>query len=968
MKRILTLVILLSLSIDLSSQTLYDTYDGFFSNNSSDNKNETQISQMVKYGFDDIFKYTFSELNQYKDSIIVLSKIQSVSIELRDSTDLEKTINHLTLLPNLKFLKFKNLYLFKKSAENLPFPNNLRELNKLETIIFEYYSDWDHTVGFNKLMELPKLINIGFYGFPRDIFLNKHFLKLKKLEGILYSSRNSPIFPQKLKTLKFLKSVIISTDFDIKSIYEFKKLSQVKSLENLVLAYLDINDTIANSFKKFKSLKRLNLNSCKITSPNLLFSAIGKKNKLTELKLSNNKIEKLPNEIKYFKNLENFYSSNNQLGTELPLEFYSLTKLKSIEIQGSTIEIIDDKINNLKSLEVLKIYFNQIYKFSEKLDNLKKLSTLYLNNNKLNTIPKQIGKLSSLKYLKIDDNEFSHLPESISHLRNLDTLICANSKLIGLPKNFGSLNSLEYLDLNNSLIKELPESFINLKNLTFLNIEQNDIKMFPEGFGKLSSLKTIKASYNFIETLPSDFCELSKLKTLELTQNKLQHLSENFGNLKSLERLMLNNREDPMRMFTIYNGGKFIRDSSRIERNSNDLKSLPSSLKNLVSLKYISLSMNENISETSIFNILKNNTYKDYRLELDYCNIDSLPKTGWVNSTVRSLNLSNNNIKKLPQDIKNAKHLSELNLKNNSKNLNTYSGNREQLNILFAEEGFLSKEQLPKTIAMAKAYAKVANREGYSGKYEKVVEYAERAIDIDPELAMSALYDDNFIEALYKTENYKKAIIYADLAIAKDTSSNVRLLNSIVPNFRYKAKSELAIGDTLEALETLTALAKNFDRQSWSEIGILSIRRGNDSLAKVSFNNTIKYYRKHLKNRPNDWGYQLSLLEIYVIADQKELAEKLHSKLTELIDEEDYKILLEYFKVALNIIYEPNLNTNKECKRFQSFLTNKKTKLNLWSFELFLDWNEINKLNAEKKSSLKTITNLLRRNDLNFFD
>lgn len=922
MKKKFTLIVLFLFSINTNSQNLYENYESYFALFSSKEKNDVDIDHLVRFGFDDIFKYDYEDLANYKDSIHILSKIQNISIRLNDTIDLEKIIDHLEVIPNLKFLKIENKHLFRKPAEKLPFPTNLRKLDNLETIIFEFYSDWDYISGFNKLTKLPKLKNIGFYGFPKNLFLNIEFLKLKNLEGIFYSNfKEGPIIPKEFKNFKNLNTIILSVETYPNSEKEFSKFSKVKSLENLVLAYVKINDTIADSFKKFNFLKRLNLKNCKINSPNLLFSSIGRKNDLIELKLSNNKLETLPKEIKYFKNLEIFYSSNNLLGTKLPLEFYKLNKLKSIEIQGSTIETIDDKINNLKNLEVLKVYFNHINKFSDKLDNLKNLRTIYLNNNDLKTIPEQIEQLSSLNYLKIDDNKFNELPESLSHLKKLDTLICRDNKLTTLPKNFGLLNNLDYLDLRNNLINTLPESFGNLNSLQYLDLEQNDI----------------------------------------------QYLPDNFGSLHNLEQLYLNNRENPMRMFSFYDGNKFIPDTTRIERKLNDLKNLTPSFKNLKKLNNIRLTRNENIDANSVFSMLKNASFKNYRLELDYCNIDSLPNDGWSAIKVKSLNVSNNSIRTIPADIKNTEYLSELNVQNNIKNLNTYRSNREQINLLLEEEGILTKEQQPKTKAMAIAYAEIANKKAYSNQYDKVVEYAERAIAIDEEAALQKLRDYSYIEALYKTENYKKAIKHANLAIKNDTSKNVRLLNFIIPNFKNKAKSELAIGDTLSAIETLSTLAKRFNQQSWSEVGILAKRIGNDPLTTMSFNNAINFYEEYIEKRPNNWGYQLSLLEMYVIADKKESAQKLYSKLTELIDDGDYKILLEYFKVALNIIYEPNLNTNEETKRFQSFLTNKKTKLDSWSFELFLDWNEINKLSAEKKLGIKKITNLLRRNDLNFF-
>jgi len=936
MKRNILYILLLSFSASTFAQSLYDEYESYFGF-SSDKKHETEINRLVRFGFDDIFEYNSSDLNQYKDSLQILSKIENVTIELKKNTDLEKIIDHLTLLPNLKFLKFKNIFLLKKSIKGISFPNNINRLKKLETVLFYYYSDWDPTYGILKLSELPNLKNLGFTGFPRDLLLNESFSELKNLKGLSYSSRKGPLFPESLKSFQSLNTIIL-IGLEQEGIDEFRKLAQIKSLENLVISYGDINDSLAQSFADFRFLKRINFMTSKIDSPELLFSSIGRKNHLIELKLSNNELHTMPSEIKRFKDLEKFYSSNNRLGTSLPVEFYSLKRLKTVEIQGSTIEMISNEINNLSELETLKLYYNDINQFSEELDKLKKLRILYLNNNKLTKISEEITDMMSLQDLNISDNW-----------------------LTAIPSNIGSLKELKTLKMDNNFVTSLPNSLSNLKNLIHLYIQNNDIQKLPDEIGKLESLKTLEASHNFISKLPSDFGKLTNLQTLDLTQNNLRDLPNSFGDLRNLEKLYLSNVENPMNYFTRFDGTYSKVDTTRLIRKLNSIQKLPNSFKNLENLKNIRLSRNVNIDENAVFSVLKNSLFFNYQLELDNCNIDSLPRSGWSTIKVKSLNVSDNNIDKLPRDIINAEFLTELNLRGNDKDLNYYRYGREQLNILFEEKGFITKEQQPKTTEMAEAYAEVANKKSYKHEYQKVIEYANRAIEIDSTAAMKKLSDDHLIEAYYHTKNYEKAIQYADKAIRKDTARGLRILNFIVPNFQYKAKSELAIGDTLSAITTLTSLAKNFNRQSWSQVGLLAKRINNDSLASTSFDHAIDFYQEYLKSEPRAWGYQLSLLEMYIIADKRKSAEELYTHLQSSVDEEDYIILLEYFGIMLEMIYDPSANINELNREFQSYLIHKKTILKTWSFRLLLNWNLANDLSIKQKAGIIELTNSLKR-------
>jgi tetratricopeptide (TPR) repeat protein len=234
-------------------------------------------------------------------------------------------------------------------------------------------------------------------------------------------------------------------------------------------------------------------------------------------------------------------------------------------------------------------------------------------------------------------------------------------------------------------------------------------------------------------------------------------------------------------------------------------------------------------------------------------------------------------------------------------------------------------------------------------------------MEIDSTAANKELFDNDLIEAYYHTKNYEKAIQYADKAIRKDTARGLRILNFIIPNFQYKAKSELAIGDTLSAITTLSSLAKNFNGQSWSQVGLLAKRTNNDSLVETSFENAIEFYQEYLENRPKAWGYQLSLLEMYIIADKRQSAEELHSHLKDLVDEEDYRVLLEYFRIMLAMIYEPSAKINELNQEFQSYLTNKKTRLKKWSFQLILDWNQANNLSLKQKAGIIELTDSIRR-------
>ena len=183
--------------------------------------------------------------------------------------------------------------------------------------------------------------------------------------------------------------------------------------------YKPENTEQTSIISNFNTLQKLTIDY-EIKLPKLLFKAISKNKNLNTLRISNNKLSNLPKEIGLLKNLESFFSSNNKLETELPLEFYELTNLKNIEIQGSNLEVVSEKINNLKKLETLKLYYNKITK-----------------------TPKELNGLESLKHLKLNNN----------FLKNFkDILDPINAKLLNDNKGWGSYNFIQKI-----MVKELEK-------------------------------------------------------------------------------------------------------------------------------------------------------------------------------------------------------------------------------------------------------------------------------------------------------------------------------------------------------------------------------------------------------------------------------------------------------------------------------------------------------------------------------
>lgn len=944
-----TFIILISIA-SLQSQN-YNAYSNQF-DKSYGGKYEVDILHLKKFGFHDVYKYNSNELKKNKDSIHILSKIKYVSVKVSENLNLKTIIGSLENLPNLEYIKFSTpASLFKNGViKNIVFPDNIYKLAHVKTISLKGNFFWNFDNFLMAISKIPKLENLAILNndFPNKIFQNSNFYKLKHLKGLSYSGSNDIKIPEIIKDFKKLTSLSLSFNSSENSGKEVNKFSAIASLKFLSLRWLSIDyDFLEN----FKNLKELSLSSIEIKESQNFFLSISKIVTLERLILLNNKLL-IPENIPKLASLKYFNSSNNPIGSMLPSPFYDFLNLRNIEIQGSKLEFISDDLNKLINLKILKLYHNKIKRLPKSISDLTKLKKIYLNHNSVKELPRDIGSLK-LSYLSLNNNLLQELPNSLTNLINLDTLNVAGNYITKLPEKIGKLHKLTFLNLELNNLKKLPKSIGKLKKLEYLNISRNKITYLPNSFGKLSRLNVLDAQFCLLTKLPASFGNLVHLEKLLLTNNNLKSLSKNFGKLTSLKKLYMNNRSNHDFVFN----RNFKKDTTiNLKILDNNITLLPKSFTNLKELKFIDLSLNKKIEEKQLFRILEKAKFKNYEINLEKCNIKILPSSGWSNIRATKLNLRDNLITKIPSDIINAKYLTTLNL-NRNKGINTYRSNKTQLALLYVEKGFIEENRIKKTAELVIAYAKTANRKISNKEYKKGIEYAKKALTLNKSLTYKHLYEDNYIEALYYNKNYLQVITIANKEIKKDTAKQIRFLNSIIPNFKYKAKSQLALGDTIKAINTFVIVSKKFRGNEWTRAGMLSKKIRKDTLSKAYYEESYKFYISYLKNNPKSWGYHLSLIEAYVISNQLELAQE-HLKKIEIlgIKDKNYKSLISYFNIIIEIIKNENFHSGHS--KLKNDIKINTIKLKNWSFQLLEEWVQISSLNQNQKKNIINLNSL----------
>jgi Leucine-rich repeat (LRR) protein len=353
---------------------------------------------------------------------------------------------------------------------------------------------------------------------------------------------------------------------------------------------------------------------------------------------------KVPFYIKYFRSLQsltlkdcNLHNLSKSIGLKCVLKsIFSLRSLKVLKLSNNKLEKIPDSIGKLSSLQYLSLEINNLVKLPKSIGNLSLLKFLNLRENKLTEIPSSIGELKSLKTLDLSKNKIRSLPESIGLLYSLKLLNLSNNSLERLPNSLNSISSLNKLNLEDNNLKSLPRSMGLLEFLEVLKLGWNRLKRLPNSFAALKSLKSLHLNNNNLLKLSSSICLITSLEYLDASFNKIYALPDDLNKLRSLKVLKLNDNQFknlPDSIGSLYS-------LEKLDFSGNSLESLPKSVVLLQSLKEIWL--NGNKLKTLPDSIIKLKSIKKIML-----NGNPIMKVPEVHQTIKSKEEISVNLEKL---------------------------------------------------------------------------------------------------------------------------------------------------------------------------------------------------------------------------------------------------------------------------------------------------------------------------------
>lgn len=149
-----------------------------------------------------------------------------------------------------------------------------------------------------------------------------------------------------------------------------------------------------------------------------------------------------------------------------------LSKVRSLDLSGNTIEKLPDLLFALAQVEVLDLSKNRIAALSHQ----------------------GCRRLDNLKRLNLSCNQISSLPEGFGYISTLEHLLLAYNRISAFPPPLRNLSRLRYLDLSHNRIATLPEeeTFTRLKKLTWFRLLGNPA-LCKDSKSSVPSLKELAA-------------------------------------------------------------------------------------------------------------------------------------------------------------------------------------------------------------------------------------------------------------------------------------------------------------------------------------------------------------------------------------------------------------------------------------------------------------------------------------------
>jgi Leucine-rich repeat (LRR) protein len=215
-----------------------------------------------------------------------------------------------------------------------------------------------------------------------------------------------------------------------------------------------------------RHLESLSLYDCNISD----LCGIGMLSNLTSLSCGRNpNITTIPEEFSDLEALQELCLDDCALGPVFPEPLLQLQNLHELRLSNNKIEALPENFGHrLYKLRMLGLDHNLLTSLPDSLENLVHLTTLLLRHNQLASLPRRFPGSSvsdSLQLLHISSNQLTTLPDCLVDCSSLTHIYANGNALVTLPLGLGELlYNLKHLNLAHNQLNDNDENNENDSN------------------------------------------------------------------------------------------------------------------------------------------------------------------------------------------------------------------------------------------------------------------------------------------------------------------------------------------------------------------------------------------------------------------------------------------------------------------------------------------------------------------------
>ncbi|XP_041364511.1 protein flightless-1 homolog isoform X2 [Gigantopelta aegis] len=271
------------------------------------------------------------------------------------------------------------------------------------------------------------------------------------------------------------------------------------------------------------------------------------------------------------------------------------------------------------------------------------------NDFKNYQFPSMLENMTGLRWLRLSRTQLSEFPTELENLQKLEDLTLIHNDISNLGDGILKLTALSKLNCRYNKLSDagIPKGLFCMEDLSVVDLSHNQLKEVPPELENSTSVLVLNLSYNEIEMIPNQlFINLTDLTFVDLSNNNLETLPPQMRRLTNLQTLILSNNpliHAQLRQLPALTALQTL----QMRNTQRTLANFPTGLDTLTNLQDVDLSHNDlpRVPEALYKLIslkrlnLSNNCIQELSLMIDV----------WVN--LETLNLSRNKLICLPMSL-----------------------------------------------------------------------------------------------------------------------------------------------------------------------------------------------------------------------------------------------------------------------------------------------------------------------------